>query len=115
MKKFVVIYRVPVETMEEWKKTTSPEEMQKQGKELGEKMMAWSKKYEKSFVGQGLPLGKNTRMSKDSTKEVTNDLNYLSVIEADSKEAVIAMMKDNPHFDIPTSFVDIMEVPHMGM
>ena len=114
MKKFVVIYRVPVETMEEWKKTTSQEEMQKQGKELGEKMMAWTKKNEKAFIGEGMPLGKNIRMTKDGAKPETNDLNYMCVVEAESADDVVAMFKDNPHFDIPTSFVDIMEVPHMG-
>ena len=113
MKKFVVIYRVPVETMQEWKKTTSSEEMMKQGKELGEKMMAWSKKNEKAFLDKGIPLGKNVRMTKDGAKPETNDLNYLCVVEAASADDVVAMFKDNPHFDIPTSFIDIMEVPEM--
>jgi hypothetical protein len=115
MKKFVCLYRVPVETMEEWKKTTSPEEMQRQGKELGEKMMAWSKAHEGAFVGQGLPLGKNTRLTKDGAQPMTNDLNYMEVIQAENIEAVLAMFKDNPHFAIPSSFLDIMEVPEMKM
>ncbi len=115
MKKFVVIYRVPAETMQEWKSKTPPEEMKKQGEELGVKMMAWTKKNEKSFVGQGLPLGKNTRVTSAGAQAVTNDLNYMCVVEAESADAVVAMFKDNPHFDIPTSYVDIMEVPHMGM
>ena len=115
MKKFVCVYRVPVETMQEWRKTTSPEEMQKQGKELGEKMMAWTKKNEQAFVDKGLPLGKNVRMTKDGAKPESNDLNYMCVVEAESADAVVEMFKDNPHFDIPTSYVDIMEVPRMGM
>ena len=115
MKKFVAIYRVPVATMEEWKKNTSQEEMMKQGKELGEKMMAWTAKHEKSFLDKGMPLGKNVRMTKGGAKPETNDLNYLCVVEAESADQVAEMFKDNPHFDIPTSFIDIMEVPHIGM
>lgn len=115
MKKFVVIYRVPVETMAEWKKTTSQEEMMKQGKELGEKMMAWTAKNEKAFVDKGMPLGKNKRMTSGGAKDEANDLNYMCVMQAESADEIAAMFKDNPHFDIPTSFVDIMEVPHMGM
>lgn len=115
MKKFVAIYRVPVVTMQEWKKTTSPEEMMKQGKELGEKMSVWTKKNEKAFIGEGLPLGKNVRMTKDGARSETNDLNYMCVVEAESADDVAKMFKDNPHFDIPTSFVDIMEVPRIGM
>ena len=115
MKKFVVIYRVPVETMQEWKKTTPPEEMKKQGEELGKKMMVWMKKNEKAFVEKGLPLGKNIRLTKEGAKAEPNDLNYFCVVEADSADAVAEIFRDNPHFDIPTSYVDIMEVPHMGL
>jgi hypothetical protein len=89
--------------------------MQRQGKELGEKMMAWSKEHQASFVGEGMPLGKNTRMSGAGAQPLTNDLNYLQVVQAESKEAVVAMFENNPHFAIPTSFVDIMEVPEMKM
>ena len=101
--------------MAEWKKTTSPEEMKKQGMELGAKMMAWTKKNEASFVDKGLPLGKNRRMTSAGAQDVTNDLNYMCVMQADSAEALEAILKDNPHFDIPTSYLDIMEVSHMGM
>lgn len=116
MKKFVVIYRVPLETMQEWRKTTSPEEMQKQGKELGEKMNAWLEKNKASIVDQGMPLGKNMRMTKDKLEAVSNDLNAYITLQADSAEKVAEMFKDNPHWVIPTAFLDIMEVPefHMG-
>lgn len=115
MKKFAVIYRVPVETMNEWKKTTSPEEMKKQGEKLGAAMSEWTKKNEKSFIDKGMPLGKNKRVTKEGAQDISNDLNYFCVVEAESADAVAEMFKDNPHLDIPTSFVDIMEVPHMGM
>ena len=115
MKQFVVIYRVPVETMAEWKKNTSPEEMKKQGEELGKKMMVWMQKQEGAFVQKGWPLGKNTRMNSQGAKPETNDLNYICVMQAESIDDIIAMFKDNPHMEIPTSFLDIMEVPHMGL
>lgn len=115
MSKYVVLYRVPVETMEEWKKNTSPEEMKAQGEKLGADMMAWTKKNEASLVDKGLPLGKTTRLTETGAEPVVNDLNYLCVVEAPSADAVVEMFKDNPHFQIPTSFIDIMEVPHMGL
>lgn len=114
MKKFVVMYRVPVEVMEKWKKETSPEEMQKQGKELGEKMAEWTKNHQKSIVDNGLPLGKNTRMTSVGARPMTNDLNYYCVIEAKNIAAVVDMFKDNPHIaTIPDAFLDIMEVSQM--
>ena len=113
---FVVIYRVPVETMKGWMGSTTQEQRVEQGKELGAKMMEWTEKHKAAFVGQGLPLGKNTRMNKDGAKEESNDLNYMQVVEAESKDAVIEMFKDNPHIaTIPDSFLDIMEVPQMRM
>lgn len=115
MKKFFVLYRVPVDTMQEWKSNTSPEEMKAQGEKLGADMMAWTKKNEKSLVDKGLPLGKNTRMTAAGIQGVTNDLNYYCVVEAESVDGVIEMFKDNPHLQIPTAFLDIMEVPHMGL
>ena len=115
MKKFVCVYRVPVETMEKWKKETSQEEMMKQGKEIGEKMMAWMQKNDASIVDKGLPLGKNMRLTSEGMKAVTNDLNAYVVVEAESAEAVAEMFKGNPQFDIPTAYLDIMEVAHMGM
>ena len=114
--KFVCIYRVPVETMQKWRTETSPEEMQKQGKELGEKMMAWIEKNKKSIVDMGNPLGKNTRMTaEDKFEAVTNDLNAYIVIEAESAEQVVETFKDNPHWIIPGGYLDIMEVVHGGM
>ncbi len=116
MKKFVVVYRVPLEVMAEWRKNTSQEEMMKQGKELGGQMEAWMKKNEKSFVDKGNPLGKNKRLMKDGVQDVSNDLNYYQVVEANTVDEVITMCKDNPHIAvIPEAFLDIMEVPQMGM
>ena len=116
MKKFVVMYRVPVETMQEWKKTTSPEEMKKQGEKLGADMMAWIAKNKASIVDNGNPLGKNTRMNSEGAKAVRNDLNYYQVIEAESVDAVVEMLKDNPHVGMAKeAYLDIMEVPHIGM
>ncbi len=115
MKKFFVLYRVPVEVMAEWKKNTSPEEMKAQSEAMGEKMMAWMAKNEKSIVDKGLPLGKNTRLTAAGAEAVSNDLNYYTVVEAESPEDVAQMFKENPHLDIPGAYLDVMEVPHVGM
>ena len=116
MKKFVVMYRVPVEVMETWKKNTSPEEMKAQGKKLGADMGVWMEKHKASIVEMGHPLGKNTRVDMHGAKPMTNDLNYFQVVQAESADDVVAMFKDNPHVQtIPEAFLDIMEAPHMGL
>jgi len=115
MKKFVVMYRVPVEVMEKWKKETPPEEMKAQGQKLEKEMFAWFDKNKGAIVDQGNPLGKNTRMDHSGAKPETNDLNFYNVVQANSIDEVIAMHKDNPHVSIPGSYLDIMEVPEVKM
>ena len=112
MKKFVAIYRVPVEIAEKWRKETPPEEMKKIDAEIGEKMMAWVKKYDKELVDKGLPLGKNTRVTLDGAEAVMNDMNYYCVIEAASVDDAVNIVKDGIYL-MPGAFIDIMEVPHM--
>ena len=115
MKKFVCIYRVPVEVAEKFRKETPPEEMKKQDEKLGAEMMAWLKKYDKEIVDKGLPLGKNTRLTIDGAQPVTNDMNYYCTIEAESVDQVVAIVKDGLAVSLtPGAYIDIMEVPHMG-
>jgi hypothetical protein len=116
MKKFVVMYRVPVDVIQKWKAETSQEEMKAQGEKLGKEMSDWMAKHKASIVDNGLPLGKNTRMTMKGAAPTTNDLNYYQVVQAENVEQVVEMFKDNPHMSvIPEAFLDIMEVPPMGM
>ena len=113
MKKFVTLYRVPVDIAEKWRKETPPEEIKKQDEKIGAAMMAWLAKYDKEIVDKGLPLGKNTRLTLDGAEPVTNDLNYYCVIEAETVEKVVEIVKDGLIL-MPGAYIDIMEVPKMG-
>lgn len=116
MKNFFVIYRVPVATMETWRKTTSPEEIKAQSQKLMQEMNAWMAKHQGSFVERGWPLGKTKTVSKNGAVDSKNDLNYACIVQAESPEAAAAIFSDNPHVQvIPDSTIDIMEISHMGM
>lgn len=108
------MYRVPLETMNQWQTATPTEEMAAQGKKMEADMNAWLAKNESAFLDKGLPLGKNTRMTKDGIEHISNDLMMYHVVEAENVEAVQEMFKDNPHFTIPTAFLDIMAVTWKG-
>lgn len=101
-----------METMREWQTGTPSEEMIAQGKKMEADMNAWFATHGSSIVDQGLPLGKNTRMTKEGAKQESNDLMMYHVVEAETVEDVVEMFKDNPHFTIPTAFLDIMAVTH---
>ena len=101
--------------MEDWKKNTPPEEMKAQGEKIGSEMMAWMKKYDKQIVDKGLPLGKNTRLTSEGAKPMPNDMNYYCTVEAENIDEAVAILKEGSHLQIPSSFIDIMEVSNMGM
>jgi len=115
MKKYVVMYRVPIEVMEKWRRETPPEEMKAQGEKIEKDMLAWFAAHKANIVDQGNPLGKNTRMTSAGAEPQANDLNFYNVIQAESIDDVIAMHKDSPHIVIPGAYLDIMEVPQMNV
>ncbi|MGH7141165.1 MAG: hypothetical protein ACREGH_00835 [Minisyncoccia bacterium] len=115
MKKFFVLYRVPIETMREWRTNTKPEEMKTQGEKMMHDMAAWTEKNSAALVDRGQPLGRNKRVTSVGIEDTPNDLNYYCIVEAESPEAAAALFADNPHPSIPTSFIDIMEITQQGM
>src|SRR5215218_8312812 len=94
MKKFLVLYKAPTETFQKAMKS-SPEE-QKAGMAA---WMTWSQTAGPSLVDMGGPLGKSVRVTKGGdASPVTNDLGGYSIMQAESKEALAATVKDHPHF-----------------
>ena len=79
--------------------------------------MNWSKKAASSLVDMGGPLGKSVRVAKGgAVSPVTNDLGGYSIMQAESKEALAATMKEHPHFMTPDSSIEIIELmPIPGM
>ena len=112
MKKFLVLYKASQSGFEQMMKSTP--EQQKAGMEA---WMNWSKKAASSIVDMGGPLGKSLRLNKGgTTSPVTNDLGGYSVMQAESKEALAATMKEHPHFMMPDSSIEIVELmPIPGM
>jgi len=114
MKKFLVLYKASPEAFQQMMKSSTPEQ-QKLGMDA---WMNWSKKAGSSIVDMGAPLGKAVRLAKGgNAAQVSNDLGGYSVMQAESKEALAATMKEHPHFMMGDSttieIVEIMPVPGM--
>jgi hypothetical protein len=105
MKKFLVLYKAPSSSFEQMKSATP--EQQKAGMEA---WMNWSQKAAGSIADMGGPLGKSMRVTKGGAAQSTNDLGGFSVMQAESKEALAAIMKDHPHFMMPEGSIEIIEV-----
>ena len=112
MKKFLVLYKGSQSGFDQMMKATP--EQQKAGTAA---WMNWSKKVGSSIVDMGGPLGKSVRVAKGgAVSQVTNDLGGYSVMQAETKEALAATMKEHPHFMMPDSSIEIIELmPIPGM
>jgi hypothetical protein len=113
MKKFLVLYKASTQAFEQMMKTATPEQ-QKAGMDA---WMTWGKKAASSIVDMGAPLGKSVHVAKGGeVSAVSNDLGGYSIMQADSKEALAASMKEHPHLMMPESSIEIIEVmPLPGM
>ncbi len=89
--------------------TMTPEDQKKDMAEWG----AWMKKNMAHFADPGNPVGKNTEVSASGAVEKSNDVAGYSIINGESKEAVIAMLADGPHLKMPGSTTDVMEIVEM--
>jgi hypothetical protein len=111
MKKFLVLYKASASAFEQMKSTTP--EQQKKGMDA---WMAWGKKAAASIVDMGAPLGKAMRVTPSSSSPANNDLGGYSILQAESKEALAATLDGHPHFMMPESSIEIVEImPIPGM
>lgn len=111
MKKFLVLYRAPVDAFDKMMQAT-PEE-QKAGMDA---WMAWGQKAAPSIVDMGAPLGKAMKVTPNGGAAIRNDLGGFSIMQAESKEALAAALKGHPHFMTPGGFIEItemMQIPGM--
>ena len=113
MKKFLVLYKASTAAFEQMKQSTP--EQQKAGMDA---WMSWTKQSAHSIVDMGSPLGKSVRVGTNGKPApTTNDLGGYSVLQAESKEALAATLKGHPHFMMPDSFIEVVEmmpIPGMG-
>jgi len=112
MKKFLVLYRASQSGFEQMMKATP--EQQKAGMDAWN---AWGKKAASSIVEMGAPLGKAVKVAKGGAVAPSpNDLGGYSIMQAESKEALGAQMKEHPHFMMPEGWIEIVEImPMPGM
>jgi hypothetical protein len=112
MKRFLVIYHSPISASEMMAHAT-PE----QAKAGMEAWMNWSKKNAKSVVDLGMPLGKGTAVSPDSTSKSTTTATGYSILQGESMESIVQILRDHPHFRMPGgSSIEVFEgLPIPGM
>jgi hypothetical protein len=112
MAKFMVLYNSTVPASETMANAT-PEQMQASMQEW----MQWRDEASKSAsIDFGLPLEVVNRITADGVSDSDSHVSGYSIVEADSKDAVIDVLKSHPHLKGEGTFIDVLEMlPMPGM
>ncbi len=112
MKKFLVLYRMDMESMKQMMETMTPESQKQSMAEWG----AWMKAHVASFVDGGAPVGKTKEATAGGVADTHNDIGGYSIVQAETHEAAAALMADSPHLKMPGAKAEVMEImPMSGM
>jgi hypothetical protein len=108
MSKFLVLYRAPLEVLDEWMKSdaetraTAEAEMRSQWDE-------WMKEHAAQVV-ETAGAGKTKKVSSDGVTDSRNDVMLYAIVEADSHEAAAKMFEGHPHLGIPEASIEVMAI-----
>lgn len=90
----MVIYHAPVSAREQMAKA-SPEEAAKGM----EPWFAWQKAHEGNIVDLGMPLDQGKKISNSGVSDSSRDVAGFSIIQAESLDEAVEMLKGHPHLD----------------
>jgi hypothetical protein len=88
---------------------TPPEQM-KAGMALWQ---AWHQRCGSACIDPGAPLDKSTTVTKESSTSGKTQITGYTILQVDSMEEAVALMKNHPHFFMPGSSAQILECVHM--
>lgn len=71
--------------------------------------MAWAKKAGNAVVDLGMPLLSAKQITSGSVKDSGSTVNGFSILQADSMDAVLALLKEHPHLHMPNSSIEVFE------
>ena len=112
MKKFLVLYQSTVSAAEQMKHAT-PE----QAKAGMEAWMAWAGRAGTGIVDMGSPLAAAAKLDKSGQATgAGSPVGGFSILQAESKETVLDLLKNHPHFMAPGASIEVFEfLPMPGM
>jgi hypothetical protein len=112
LKKFLVLYLVPVAVMADWAKTDPATRMAAE-----EKMQAdwqrWMGEHAKMITLMEA-AGKTKAVTSAGIADIKNDIMLYSIVQADSHETAAKAFAHHPHLTIPQSSIQVMEVRPTG-
>ncbi len=80
-----------------------------------EPWMAWFEKNGSTIVDGGTPLGKGVNITKSGSSKPQTHVAGYSIVQAEDLEAVKSMVSNHPHFMLPMTSIEILEMMPMNM
>jgi hypothetical protein len=106
MSKYLVLYNATVPASE-FMAQSSPEQM----KAGMADWMAWRDEVVKTMKFEfGMPVQALSRITPDGVTDSNNQTSGYSIMESDSKEAVLEALKKHPHLQRPGATIDVLEM-----
>ena len=112
MPRFLVLYLVPPEVVENWKQTDAAIRQPAEEKMRAD-WGAWMQKHAAAVSGTEA-AGKTKHVTASGVADTKNDIMLHAFVEAPSHEDAAKMFDNHPHLTIPQSSIEIMEVRPMG-
>jgi hypothetical protein len=109
MKKFLVLYKAPIEEFTKAMQAMTPEDQEASKKEWGE----WMTKHQGDLADMGAPVGKTKQVSESGVTDIRNDIGGYSVVQAESHEAAAELLADSPHLSRMHGTIEVMEIMEM--
>jgi hypothetical protein len=112
MKKFLVLYQSTVPASEQMKSGT-PE----QAKAGMDAWMSWAGQVGSGIVDMGSPVAAAARLDGPGQVAAGNSqVGGYAILQADSKDALMNLLKNHPHFMAPGASIEVFEfLPMPGM
>ena len=71
--------------------------------------MAWTNQAGDAIVDLGTPLERASRVTADGTADSNSEAAGYSLLQADSRERIEALLRGHPHLKMPGASIDVLE------
>ena len=107
MKKFLVLFLIPVGVMEDWMKKDAVERKAEEDK-MGADWDTWTRDNKSHFVDAPTGAGKTKTITLEGITDTKNNIMMCATVEANSDDDAAALFVNHPHLQISQSSIEIM-------
>jgi hypothetical protein len=104
LKRFVVLYSSPVGAREQMANASSEEASTGM-----QAWMEWAQRAGDAIVDLGTPVEASSRVSAAGTSASDSQTSGYSLLQGDSNETIITLLRDHPHLKMPGASIDVLE------